>query len=322
MFDIKLNLVMNTSQVIHDDLQTVLLFVYVVLCVILSIFYSLWSVYLMKEILYLRKKLWRINHGSRDYETDALYSKYRSEYFKCILMLLVTISEGLLIFPHPVRYMIQAIYRGEDTYDVVVIFTQVVCWSLFTILLSAMLYLLNLLTLYQINLLYGTFDINLLKRKLRNLLILSIILLLMTCTLFASIISQLIALVHTTYYMVRLFKNCKYLYTLLKYRYTDSLLNHNNVPLHRAQMKIALRYKYFNIFLLTGLCILLAASWSSLVCVLPPIVKYIKFRKWIDIQAYVYILLLASTSVIEYILGFLVVIIIVPTLVVFTLSRL
>ena len=231
---------MNSSQVITDDIQTVTLFVYFVLTVVFSIFYSLWSVYLVKEILYLRKKLWRIEHGSRDYETDALYSKSRSEYIKNILMLLVTITEGLLYFPHLVRYSILVIYGSEDAYDLVQILNYLVCWTLFSILFSATVYLLNLLTLYQINLLYGTFDTTLLKRKLRNLLIFSIILLLMTCTLFASIVSQLIALLHVTYYTVKLIKNCKYLYTLLKYRYTDSLLHHNNVPLHRAQLSLHL----------------------------------------------------------------------------------
>ena len=310
---------MNSSQVITDDIQTVTLFVYFVLTVVFSIFYSLWSVYLVKEILYLRKKLWRIEHGSRDYETDALYSKSRSEYIKNILMLLVTITEGLLYFPHLVRYSILVIYGSEDAYDLVQILNYLVCWTLFSILFSATVYLLNLLTLYQINLLYGTFDTTLLKRKLRNLLIFSIILLLMTCTLFASIVSQLIALLHVTYYTVKLIKNCKYLYTLLKYRYTDSLLHHNNVPLHRAQLKIVLRYKYFNIFMLTGFCVLLAAIWFSLICLLPHILKYIIFRKWIDIQTYEYTILLASTDVIEYTLGTLVVLIIAPTSIVFAL---
>ena len=311
---------MNTSQDIDDDIQDVLLVVTVVFCVVFSIFYSFWSVYLLKEIFYLRKKLWRINHGSRDYETDVLYSKYRSEYIKYIIMLLVTIFEGLLFFPPPVHFLIHTIvYNSEGTHDVLLFFNQLVCWSLVATFLSAMVYLLNLLTLYQINLLYGTFDTTLVKRKLRNLLIFSIILLLVTCTLFASIISQLIALVHVTYYMSRLIKNCKYLYILLKYRYRDTLLYHNNVPLHRAQLKIALRYKYFNIFILTGLCILLAASWFNLVCLLTPIIKYISNKGWIDINPYEYIILLASTDVIEYTLTFLALFIIVPTLVGFTL---
>ena len=302
---------MNSTQIqIHKEVSFAIAASSISICVFLVIFYCLCFMYLINEILYLKKKLWRIKQGPSDHETEALYTKYRAEYIKNILMLLVTVSELLCFVPICLKNFIQALSmatldRGQYAYGLVIILTQVVCWSLCTILLSAMLYLLNLLTLYQINLLYGTFDTTLLKRKLRNLLVFSIILLLVTCTLFASIISQLIALVHVTYYMCRLIKNCKYLYILLKYRYRDSLLYHNNVPLHRAQLKIALRYKYFNIFTLTGLCVLLAGCWFSLLNTASLIVCDPFLQKLIGFQMYqVDSIIIVTTDLVQAFLGF------------------
>ena len=315
---------MNISQV-DITINLIQVFISIITAIIIVIFYSLWIVYLVNEVLYLKKKLWRIRQGPSDHETEALYTKYRAEYIKNTLMLLVTVLEPLFFFPIVIKNSIRALLMNtlnpvEYTYSVIHVLNHIVCWSLASILFSAMLYLLNLLTLYQINLLYGTFDITLLKRKLRNLLILSIILLLMTCTLFASIISQLIALVHTTYYMVRLIKNCKYLYTLLKYRYTDSLLNHNNVPLHRAQMKIALRYKYFNILLLTGLCILLAASWLSLLNTASLVVNDHFPWNLIGFQMHkVGSILVVSTDLVQGLLGFIACVLLLSTFVAFFL---
>ena len=314
---------MNISQV-DTSVNLVQVFISIITAIIIVIFYSLWLVYLVNEILYLKKKLWRIKQGPSDHETEALYTKYRAEYVKNKLMLLVTVLEPLYFFPIVLKNSFRALFMNtldtiEYDYNIISVLNHIVFWSFASILLSTMVYLLNLLTLYQINLLYGTFDTTLLKRKLRNLLVFSIILLLMTCTLFASIISQLIALVHVTYYMSRLIKNCKYLYILLKYRYRDSLLYHNNVPLHRAQLKIALRYKYFNIFMLTGLCVLLVTFWFGFFNTLSFVVRYTHFGRLIGVTTHQAEIIILSTGLITTALSFLVVSILLPTFVVFTL---
>ena len=314
---------MNISQV-DITANLIQVFISIITAIVIVIFYSLWFVFLMYEILYLKKKLWRIKQRPSDHETEALYTKYRAEYIKNILMLLVTVLEPLNLLPIVIKNSMRALFMNsfdsiEYDYSMIPLLNHMVCWSFASIIFSATVYLLNLLTLYQINLLYSTFDTTLLKRKLRNLLIFSIILLLMTCTLFASIVSQLIALLHVTYYTVKLIKNCKYLYTLLKYRYTDSLLHHNNVPLHRAQLKIALRYKYFNIFMLTGFCVLLVTFWFGFFNTLSFIVRYTYIGSLIGVTTHQAEIIILSTGLISTALSFLVIFILSPTFVVFTL---
>ena len=254
---------MNRSNTI--DIPTVIFTdLFAPVYIFIEVFYFLWFVYFAKEIRYLRKKLWRISHGPSTYENDSLYLKYKAEYFKHVIMIFLTVTESLSLLPFFIEILIQAFvnkHKHEHTMEFILILSQVVCFSLAYIPFLTTVYLLGVLTSFHIDIFYNSFDLIIVKQKLKFILVLSSILLVLTLSVVGSNISQLIAVVLISYYLRDLASKSKHFYAILRIRYSDSLLEHDNVPLQRAQRRNALRYKYINRLVLFSFFIFTVSFW-------------------------------------------------------------
>ena len=252
-------------------------YLFVPFYIFVALFYLLWSVYLAKEIRYLKKKLWRISQDPSSYENDVLYMKYNAEYYKHIIMLSIIVVEPLSLFPSVIDMSLQSfIYdnpsSGEGMKVFILMLCQVVCFSLANLPFLVTVFLLDLLTNFQINLYSNIININLIKQKLKFILILSSILFILALSVVGTNISQLIAVLFISYYVRILKRKSENFSDMLRLRYNNSLLYSDNIPLQRYEKRVALRYKYFNTLMLSGFIVLTASFWLLFfVCLFYPI---------------------------------------------------
>ena len=269
-------------------------------------FYGVWIVYFLGEVFFSRKRIHAVVCRTQSSETDRLYYRYKGEYYKHILMILILFIEPIYPLPSmlsmlPNTNSTNSSLDSDNSNLEVGVQRNCDINSLSYVLSFIFIFLLNTLTKHLINVCKSDYRIQLLPPIQHRLIILTLVLMLMAIVKLATetlgiVILEVLCSLIAIYELNDTRKNSKQLYYLLKWRYED-MRYECNLPLYRAHKRIAQKYKYLTICLLTGFLLQAIAFWLHIPVtffytmiefhypphVLLPLVKPVNITKWIVI---------------------------------------
>ena len=237
--------------------------VYFLMNIFGAIIYTIWLIHLISRFLTFRTLRRSIG------ENEIFEMKYRckTEYYKYALFIVITIIEPLNFIPHALAYgaKLSTLHMNQTTSVSLATFS--ICLSLksssyvFGLVTAS---LLNIITIYMSYVYHSYTEFGPLKRRLRNSVILAVVLMLSSFILvIGALIVQLVCILICIYEMNQLFKNSKYLYKLIRDHYQNLITE--NYSLYRKYKYTAKRYKWMTIILfIFGAMIVLSYSCDFL----------------------------------------------------------
>ena len=217
-------------------------------------FYNGWIVYFIYQIVYFGRKRTNLEHKETEKNIYLRY-RYRTEYYKYALMLAISVSELIIFVTIGIfKPLVFGLALNTSSVDDVTFLAQNVVQfkisntvnSLQNVTTSVALSLINILTIYMSYVCRSYTEFSPIKRKLRNTIILNLILTLLTLlTIIGILIVDLVTQILSVYEYIKLIKNSKQLYNLLKLR-NENLLTEDYI-MYQKQKKLVRRYKWFTI---------------------------------------------------------------------------
>ena len=226
-----------------------------------------WAVYFISQLVTYRRKRIHLKFQETE-ENRQLRYQYKTEYYKYVLMLLITLIEGiavaLIMAKDKYAFLHNILHTNKNStlHHIVVKVTIITTInSLRFIAGLATVSFVNILTIYMSYVCRSYTEFSPIKKRIQNCSIVIILLLLLTLlTLVGAVLAQLFSIIIGIYEYIQLIKNSKFLYDLLKWRYRN-LINDNQYYLYQKHKKLAVRYKWFTILLLIALFGFMIAMW-------------------------------------------------------------
>ena len=222
--------------------------------------YNGWMVYFVYQLAYFGRKRINLEHKETE-ENIYLRYRYKTEYYKYALMLAISAIEfSIFVTIGILKPLVFGLALNANSVDNVTFLTQNVVQltisntvnSLQNVTTLVALSLINILTIYMSYVCRSYTEFSPIKRKLRNTIILNLILTLLTLlTIIGILIVDLVTQILSVYEYIKLIKNSIQLYNLLKLRNEKLLTEDYNV--YQKQKMLVRRYKWFTIFNLVAL---------------------------------------------------------------------
>ena len=230
-------------------------------------FYAGWIIYFLSEAFYLRKRARALIYRRPSLETTQLLYKCRGNYYKCILMFLIALTEFLYFFAIMLGLYSTDPSKSLDKCEFIILLASdfSICTYVFAL---SFLFFMNTLTKHLINVCKSDYRIQLLPPIQHRLAILALILMVLAVIKLAiqdfdNVIVEIVSAIVINYEYVSLVRNFKQLYKLLKWRYEDMRLE-PNYPLYKAHKRMALKYKYLTVFVMFGIFFLNIVCWCHI----------------------------------------------------------
>ena len=223
--------------------------------------------YFIYKLVYFGRKRKKLRYNESE-ENFHLRYRYKTEYYKYALMLAISVIE-LIIFaiicifkPLIDNLTLDINHITHLTQNILDVIISNTVHSLQNVATVASFSLINILTIFMSYVCRSYTEFSPIKRKLRNTIILVVILILLTqLTIIGSLLTQWLAIVIATYEYIQIIKNSKQLYNLLENR-NEQLLSEDYLA-YQKQKKLVKRYKWYTIFNLVALIIFICVSLLS-----------------------------------------------------------
>ena len=215
--------------------------------------YIAWAVVIIKRSITLNRKLRQLKLNPTHSEKRLKY-KYNTEYHKHLLVLVTLLVEICIFLPHAANLIIGNLLAE---YLIAKLLCNIIRGFSFIACLAT-LCLINTTTEYTIYICKCYTEFSEIKKKIRKLIITLILLTFLTLIgLFT--LSHFYIAVFVVFEYVRVLKNSKYLYVLLQQQYREQISE--DYSLYKFQKQRTNIYKWFSIFMLIGVLLVIVAIW-------------------------------------------------------------
>ena len=237
---------------INNYLTTLITYLTVLGPITMWLIYAGWIAVILKRLLYLRKKRKELKtKNAQSEKITFLEYKYKSEYYKHILLLATILIENFTYIPAVLNIASKHFFPKS----IIAFNVEYILRGLSYVTCLVTLCMTNTIIIYMIHISRRYTEFSEIKKRIRRIIIKAVILIFLFL-IGLGLLSQILSTIYGSIEYIRIIKNSKYLYSILKEQYRDQICE-GNYQVYKAQKYVANIYKWFSVSIFTGISIVL-----------------------------------------------------------------